>query len=106
MSTEVNWKGTLYKKGSFLCLERESDESIKFRQIELVLIKDDKEVCFLVTSHTSCYLPEYGLYEVTKAAEAMHCVNAKHCLDFYPLPLYSLNGQKVISLKHSVVDQC
>ena len=103
MSTEVNWKGTLYKKGSFLCLERESDESIKFGQIELVLIKDDKEVCFLVTSHTSCYLPEYGL---TKAAEAMHCVNAKYCLDFYPLPLYSLNGQKVISLKHSVVDQC
>jgi len=48
VSTEVSLKGTLYKKGSFLCLKRESDESIKFGQIGLVLI-DDKKVCFLVT---------------------------------------------------------
>lgn len=49
VSTEVNFKGTLYKNGSFLCLKRES-EPIKFGQIELVLIKDEKEVCFLVLS--------------------------------------------------------
>lgn len=42
VSTEVNFKGTLYKKGSFLCLKHESDESMKFGQIELVLIKDEK----------------------------------------------------------------
>lgn len=105
VSTEVDFKGTLYKKGSFLCLKRESDESIKFAQIELVLIVDDKKVCFLVTPHTSVYLSEYGLYEVKQAAEDMHCINAEHCLDSYPLPLYNLNGNNVISLKHSVVDQ-
>lgn len=59
VSTEVDFKGTIYKKGSFLCLKREADESIKFGQIELVLIKGDKEVCFLVTPHTSLYLSEY-----------------------------------------------
>lgn len=59
VSTEVNLKGTLYKKGSFLCLKRESDESIKFGQIELVMIKNDR--CFLVTPHTSLYLSSYGL---------------------------------------------
>lgn len=104
VSTEVDFKGTLYKKGSFLCLKRESDESIMFGQIELVLT-NDKKVCFLVTLHTSVYLSEYGLYEVKQAAEDMHCINAEHCLDSYPLPLYNLNGNKVISLKHSVVDQ-
>lgn len=92
VSTEVNFKGTLYKNGSFLCLKRESE----FGQIELVLIKDEKEVCFLVTPHTSVYLSEYGLYKVKQE---------EHFLDFYPLPLYSLNGYKVISLKHSVVVQ-
>ena len=56
VSTEVDFKGTLYKKGYFLCLKRESDESIKFGQIELVLIIDDKKMCFLVTPHTSVYL--------------------------------------------------
>ena len=62
VSTEVVFKGTLYKKGSFLCLKRESDESIEFGQIEIVLVKNDKEVCFLVTPHTSLYLSEYGLH--------------------------------------------
>lgn len=56
VSSEVNFKGTLYKKGSFLCLKRECDESIKFGQIELVLIKQVNEVCFLVTPHNSVYL--------------------------------------------------
>ena len=86
VSTEVDFKGTRYKKGSFLCLKRESDESIKFGQIELVLIINDKKVCFLVTPHTSVYLSEYGLYEVKQAAEDMHCINAEHCLDC-PLPI-------------------
>lgn len=104
VSTEVNFKGTLYKKGSFLCLRRESDDSIKFGEIELILDKHAKEVCFLVTPHTSLYLSDYGLYEVKRTGGDMHCVNAEHLLDFYPLPLYSLNGLTVISLKHSVVD--
>lgn len=105
MSTEAEFKGTLYKKASFLCLKRVADELIMFGQIELILIKGDKDVYFLVTPHTSLYLSEYGLYDVTQAAEDMHCLNAEHCLDFYPLPLYSLNEHKVLSLKHSVVDK-
>lgn len=103
VSTEVRFKGTLYKKGSFLCLKHD-DESVEFGQIELVLIKDNKHLCFLVTAHTSLYLSEYGLYEVKQAAGDMRCINVEQCLDFYPLSLYSLRGVKVISLKHSIVD--
>lgn len=101
VSHEVNFKGTLYKKGSFLCLKRESDGSNKFGQIELLLIEQEKQVCFLVTPYTSVYLAEYGLYEVKQADEDMHCINAEHCMDFYPLPLYSLSRCNVISLRHS-----
>lgn len=97
VSTEVNFKGTLYKKGSFLCLARDSDDSIKFGLIELVLTKDEKEVCFVVVLHSSVHISEYGVYEIKQSAEDMRCVNAGHCLDFYPLPLYSLNGHKVIT---------
>lgn len=104
VSHEVNFKGTLYKKESFLCLNQETDESIKFGQIDLALIKQEKEVCFLATPYTSVYLAEYGLYEVKQADEDMHCINAEHCMDFYPLPLYSLNRRNVISLRHSVVN--
>ncbi len=103
--TEVNLKGTLYKKGSFLCLKQESNESIKFGRTELILMKDDNDVWFLVTPFMSLYWSEFGLYEVRETAEGMCCIQAEQCLDFYPLALYSLNGQNVLSLKHSVVDQ-
>jgi len=51
LSTEVVFKGTLYKKGSFLCLKRESDESINFGKIELVFVKDDRGVFSGDTTH-------------------------------------------------------
>ena len=40
----------VYRTG--FCVNKESDESIKFGQIELVFIVNDKKVCFLVTPHT------------------------------------------------------
>ncbi|KAK3559679.1 hypothetical protein QTP86_015092 [Hemibagrus guttatus] len=51
---------------------KESDDSMKFGRIELILIKHNKEVCFLVTPYTSLYLAEYGLYEVKNADGDMH----------------------------------
>lgn len=103
VSTEVQWKGTLYRKGSFLCMK--NDNSVEFGQIELILMKGNKYVYFLVTPHCSSYLAEYGLYHVGEAVKQMFCINAEHCLDFYPLAAYSLCGMTVLSLKHSVLDQ-
>lgn len=101
-STEIQWKGTLYKKGFFLCLSpRESNE---FGQIELILVKEERHVYFIVTPHDVSYLPEFGLYEVKEAKQSMKCVNAELTLDYYPLSAYTLFETKVISLKHSVVD--
>lgn len=59
LSTEVDFKDSLYKKGCFLCLKCESDESIKFGQIP----------------HSSLCLSEHGLYEVKQAAEDMHWIS-------------------------------
>ncbi len=45
-STEVHWKGTLYKKGFFLC--ESQGESTEFRQIELLLAHTGEgEACVL-----------------------------------------------------------
>ncbi|KAL0185508.1 hypothetical protein M9458_021205, partial [Cirrhinus mrigala] len=60
-STELKWKGTLYKKG----------EAIEFSQIELMLVKEEKHVDFIVTPHDVSYLPEFGLYEVKEARQSM-----------------------------------
>lgn len=100
-STELKWKGTLYKKGFFLCLSQ--GETIEFSQIEIMLVKEDEHVYF-VTPHDVTYLPEFGLYEVKEARQSMQYWKAELKLDDYPLPAYKHFGTKVISLKHSIVD--
>lgn len=54
-TTEVQWKGTKYKKGLFLCLNQ--DEALEFGQIELMLVKQDQHVYFIVTPHDVSYMP-------------------------------------------------
>lgn len=102
VSTEVHFQGTLCRKGSFLFLK--NDKSVEFGQLELILMKDNKDVYFLVTPHSSYYMPEHGLHKVGESSGVMLCINAVQCLDFYPLAAYSLHAMKVISLKHSVLD--
>lgn len=103
VSTRVEYKGTLYRKGNIICLKCEEEYSIlQFGQIELIFVKDD-EVTFLVTPRPSVYLHDYGLYEILSATKELICVNAEECLDYYPLNEYSFMGLKVITLKHSVV---
>lgn len=102
VSTEVSFQGTTYRKGFFLCLK--NDEYVEFGQLELILMKENKDVYFLVTPHSSSYMPEYGLHKVGEAAKNMLCINVEKCLDLYPLAAYSLFAMTVISLKHSVLD--
>lgn len=85
-------------KGFFLCLSQ--GESTEFGQIELMLVKEEKHVHFIVTPHDVSYLPEFGLYEVKEARQSMKCRKAELKL-YYPLPAYKLFGTRVISLKHS-----
>lgn len=105
ISTKVRYQGTLYRKGSFLCLKNDvMNESVEFGQLELILMKENKNLYFIVTSHSSSYMPVYVLHKVGESARDMLCINADQCLDFYPLAAYSLLAMKVISLKHSVLD--
>lgn len=78
VSIEVNFRGTLYKKGSILCLK--NDESLEFGQLDLVLMKENKDVYFLVMPHSSSYMPEYGIHKIGEAAKDIVCINADQCL--------------------------
>lgn len=100
-STEILWKGTLYRKSLFICIG--PCMPAEFAQIELMLIMD-KKVYFLVTPHGSSYLQELGLYEIHTACPDMRCIDGEQLLNYYPLPAYALCGTRVISLKHSIVD--
>lgn len=73
VSTEIQWKGTRYRKRFFLCIG--PGMPTEFAQLELMLIMDDKNVYFLVTPHGSSYLPELGLYELHTASGGMRCIH-------------------------------
>lgn len=57
----------------------------------------------MVDIHRAEYHPEYHLYSVTKQSSRLQCLNINDLVDFYPLPSYMVDGNKVILLKHSVL---
>lgn len=93
VSTEIQYKGTSYKKGNFLVLN--NDESMEFGELVIILVKDNATVYFLMYTHKSDHLPKYHLYSVTQQSTGM--------VDFYPLTSYIIDEHTVIPLKHSVL---
>ena len=92
VSTDIQYKGTSYKKGHFLVSKND-------------LIKNDASVYFVVDIHRAEYHPEYHLYSVTKQSSRLQCLNINDLVDFYPLPSYMVDGNQVILLKHSVLSR-
>lgn len=88
-TTEVQWKGT------FLCLNQ--GEALEFRQIELMLVTQDKHVYFIITPHDVSYMSVFGVYEVKQARQNMKCWKPERKLDYYPMPVYELCGTRVIT---------
>ncbi|CAM4569903.1 unnamed protein product [Leuciscus chuanchicus] len=69
-STEIQYKGTSYKKGDFLVLN--NDESMEFGELVIILVKDNATVYFLMDTHKSDHLPKYHLYSVTQQKVSKH----------------------------------
>lgn len=103
VSTEIHYKGTLYKKGHFLLSKNE--ESVEFGELVIILIQHDTTVYFVMDTHEADYHSEYHLYSVTKQNTRLLCLNINDLVDFYPLMPYILNGQQFIPLKHSVLSK-
>jgi len=103
VSTDIQYKGTSYKKGLFLVSK--NDESMEFGELLIILIQNDSAVYFVMDIHKTDYHSEYHLYSVTKQNARLQCVNINDLVDFYPLPSYIVNGHQVIPLKHSVLSK-
>lgn len=60
VSTDIQYKGTQYKKGHFLVSK--NDEAMEFGELLIILIKNDTEVYFVMAVHKADYHSEYHLY--------------------------------------------
>lgn len=103
VSTDIQYKGTSYKKGDFLVTK--NDESMEFGELVVILIQHNATVYFVLDMHTSEYHNEYHMYSVTKLTSQLLCLNITNLVDFYPLKSYIINGHRVIPLKHSILSQ-
>lgn len=88
VATDIQYKGTAYKKGQFLVYI--NDEYIEFGELLLILIQNDTSVYVLMDIHKGTFLSEYHLYSVTKDSLGLECVNINDLLDFYPLVSYTV----------------
>ncbi|KAI3362801.1 hypothetical protein L3Q82_001848 [Scortum barcoo] len=64
VTTDIQYKGTAYKKGQFLVYS--NDEYMEFGELLLILIQNDTSVYVLMDIHKGIFLSEYHLYSVTK----------------------------------------
>lgn len=64
VSTDMQYKGTMYKKGQFLVSK--NDETVEFGEVLIISIKNDAEVYFVMDVHKADYHSEYHLYSVKK----------------------------------------
>lgn len=103
VTTDIQYKGTAYKKGQFLVYR--NNEYMEFGELLLILIKNDTSVYVLMNIHKGIFLSEYHLYSVTKDSLGLQCININDLPDFYPLVSYILDGYQVIPLKHSIVEK-
>lgn len=102
VTTDIQYKGTAYKKGQFLVYR---NEYMEFGELLLILIHNDTSVYVLMDIHKGTFLSEYHLYSVTKDSLGLQCININDLPDFYPLVSYILDGYQVIPLKHSIVEK-
>lgn len=100
VSTNIEYKCTSCKKGHFLVST--NDECVEFGRLIIILIKNNAAVYFVVEIYNVDYHSECHLYSVTQTT-GLQCINIDDLVDFYPLPSYTLNGNKVIPLKHGVL---
>lgn len=107
VSTDIQYKGIIYKKGHFLVSK--NDETLEFGELLIILIKNNTEVYLVMDVHKGDYHFEYHLYSVKKDvvrwSVMLLCLKISDLVDFYPLTSYVVNGHKVIPLKHSIVSK-
>ena len=101
---KIVFKGTEYKKGLFVVLDR-NDDGLVFGRIELLLAHCGSQIYFVVKKCQSLPLVELGVHSLIpefSGKQDMVCVEAIKLLDYYPLPQYSIYNLSVISLHHAV----
>lgn len=76
---------------------------MKFRELLMIVIKNDTAVYFVMDKQKANYHPEYHLNSVAKMTTRLECLKISDLVDCYPLASYIVDGHQVIPLKHNLI---
>lgn len=100
VSHNVVYQGITYQKDNFLPLEKNTD-GILFGKIQLIIIKNNHDVYFIVEQIQSVFLYEYGVHALLPNVLKFCCVHINNLLDYYPLSTYLMDKYCCICLHHA-----
>ena len=101
VTNAVTVKGTKYKKGMHVVLERD-DEGIHMGEIMLILIHHSDVAYFIVGRQRAMELVGLGIHSLTDHDSNYMCVKQDDLLDYYPLMEYKLNCKSLIIFHNSL----
>lgn len=100
VSSEVTVKGTLYKKGHYVALNK-CEGGLLFGEIQFIIINSNTQVYFLVQEFKSQFSDKLHVYTLVHKS-SFKCVEYSSLLDYYPLSAYKRGTTSLIPLKHAV----
>lgn len=99
-SEQISVKGTMYKVGQWVVLNKADINDLCFGCIETIYIFPDDIIYFKLRQHVAENTYR-GFYTLSDNSLGTSLKNVVDLPDFYPLPAYSVMGKKCLSLKHS-----
>jgi len=103
---EVLIKGTLYSRGCVLPMQLGLGNRVMiFGQIELIAVSSSVNI--IVSEQPAQFDFDTNSYiiETESDSRKLSCVPVDDFVDFYPLAVYNLRGQRVVVLKHQPLEQ-
>nr|XP_023666586.1 uncharacterized protein LOC111843326 [Paramormyrops kingsleyae]XP_023666587.1 uncharacterized protein LOC111843326 [Paramormyrops kingsleyae] len=100
VTDKVHVRGTSYANG-MLVLLRYTKGQLGLGQIASIFIKSETTALLLVWEKTANWVPELGVYEISKnCSDKLICKNLDELIDYVPLSFYHRGARLLIPLKH------
>lgn len=104
--SEITFKGTAYKKDLLLPYEiHHWNKTAVFGAIECVVVSE--VVQLIVKMKHAVFNHCFNCYQIVESSadeECVACLQIDQFIDFYPLSVYKVNDNRLVVLKHQIVD--
>ena len=104
ITSKVEYHGTAYQEGMIVVFRDEDSEHHRFGLILHLVISCSKEFCLVVKRLNSSLVCNMGVYCLTEEKNCLiKVIKCFDLVDYMPLHSYTVDGNKLLSLKHALL---